>query len=164
MLRGLSLALFITLTAIACTEEPPPDFTAPHRTIWEASGISSYAFAIMYYGAVPDAPPMRIVVRNGTVESATLLCRPPLTQEHCDAWLEIRKDEYGAGKLANHARTVPQLFDRMIAVRSDPFDWDARIHAEFDRTHGYPLRFSFDNPASNDEEYAFEVSDFTIIQ
>jgi hypothetical protein len=164
VLRGLSLVLMTTLMVIACTKRSPPDFTAPHRATWDASGVSSYAYEIVYYGAVPDAPPMRTVVTNDAVESATLICRPPLTQASCDAWLEMRKDQYGPDKLIGHARTIPQLFDRMIAVRSDPFDRDAKIHAEFDPTHGYPLRFSFDNPASDDDEFAFEVSDFKIIQ
>jgi hypothetical protein len=153
-----------TLAAVACTKSPPPDFTASHRATWDASGVSSYSYEITYYGAVPDAPPMRTIVRNDMVESAVLLCRPPLTQANCDAWLEMRKDQYGPDGLMNHARTIPLLFDRMIAVRSDPFDWDARIQAEFDPTYGYPLRFSFDNPVSNDDEFAFEVSHFTVIQ
>ena len=145
-------------------KEPPSDPTLHARELWSQSGVSSYAFDIIYYGAIPEAPPMRIVVRDGAVHSADLLCQPPLTEESCSAWFEMRMEEYGPGRLIKHAKTIPQLFDRMSIARAHPHDWNARIFTEFDPTYGFPERFSFDNPNGEDEEYGFEISNFTVSQ
>ena len=161
---GLAVLVGVSLIYRDRHREAPPDPTLRARETWGTAGIASYAFDIRYYGAVPEAPPMRIIVRDGAVHSAELLCRPPNAKEYCRAWLELKIDEYGPDRLINHAKTIPQLFDRMSTARANPNDWKARLFTEFNPTYGFPERFSFDNPHGEDEEYGFEVSNFTVSQ
>jgi Family of unknown function (DUF6174) len=160
--RATRIALLATLALVSCAREPHPDLTTSNLAKWNASGISNYEFSIIQYAYSPEAPPMRVVVENGAIQSATLLCLN--TENYCREWTEQWKDIYGPDKLPTYARTIPQLFELMSRIRDHPYDRDARVLAEFDPTYGFPTRFSFDNPNTSDDEYSFEISDFTVIQ
>jgi hypothetical protein len=161
-----SIAAFAcgAFATIAAFGKPASDLVTPHRALWNASGISNYEYSIVQSAYSPEAPPMHVVVRAGAVQSATLLCLPPSTEDTCRKWAEAWKDIYGPDKLPTYAKTIPQLFDRISTMRADPYDRDAWVLALFDPTYGFPTRFSFDNPKTSDDEYSFQVLDFTVIQ
>ena len=133
-----------------------------NRAIWFASDISNYDFSIVYFSAWGAPPPMRVVVRNGVVQSASLFCPPPHTLDFCREWEASRKDIYDPEQLLQYAKTLPQLFDQVSKSRTD--NYDAQVIAEFDPRFGFPTRFSFDDPKGDDDEFRFEVSEFTVIE
>lgn len=54
--------------------------------------------------------------------------------------------------------TIPLLFDRIeAALQRFPA---ATFHLEFDPVDGHPTRFSYDDPAIDDEEESIVVEDF----
>ena len=146
---------------VACAREAPEAQIAPNRALWEAAGIANYEFNIVHYGAAP-APPMRVNVREGAVHSASLLCLPPRTEDMCRAWEESRKDEYAPDRLVSRAKSFPQLIDIVSWLTQQ--DRHARTLLQFDTTYGFPVRFNFDDPDGDDEEFGFEVSEFRVIQ
>lgn len=133
-----------------------------NQALWEASNLSNYDFSIRHFAAWSAPPPMRIVVIDGTVKSAVLLCLPPLTEAACKSWKDNWKEQYGPNQIINHAKSISQLYELVTSRRkSDP---DARVHMVFDPTHGFPTRFSIDNPETADDEYGFEIFHFTVTQ
>jgi hypothetical protein len=61
-------------------------------------------------------------------------------------------------KVSHLRTTIPLLFDRIEeALRRFP---TANFLLEFDPVDGHPIRFSYDDPAIDDEEMAIVVEDF----
>src|SRR5688572_16772402 len=147
---------------VSCTKGAPQDQVASSRALWDAAGISNYDFSVEHFAAWSKPPPMRIVVRDKTVESAALLCLPPATEEFCRSWQESWKKMYGPARLIDHARNITQLLDD-AALRSKQ-DPDARVRFELDLTYGFPARFSIDNLDADDDEYGFHIFDFKVVQ
>jgi len=133
-----------------------------NRMLWEGSNLSNYEFSIRHFAAWIAPPPMRIVVRDGTVTSAALLCLPPHTEDWCKSWAENWKEQYGPDRIINHAQSISQLYE-LVASKSmnDP---NARIHLKFDSHYGYLTRFGIDNPEIADDEFGFEVFAFKVTQ
>ena len=160
MLRAVTLCVVIAVPLASCARSPEP--FAPDRTVWNSSGISDYDFSIIQFSAWSAPPPVRVVVRSQPVQSATMLCLPPGTEDFCRAWLEARKDRYGPDGLINHAKSISQLFDVIASTsQSDP---KARIDLVLDPTYGFPASFRFDNPDTDDDEYGFQITDFVAHQ
>jgi len=160
--RTVCVSVFAAAVLISCTMETPQDQVASSRALWDAASISNYDFSVEHFAAWSKPPPMRIVVRSNAVESATLLCHPPTTEDFCRLWQESWKERYGPDRLIEHARSITQLLDdAALRSRQDP---DARVSFELDPTYGFPARYSINNLDVADDEYGFHIFDFKVVQ
>lgn len=77
-------------------------------------------------------------------------------------FLYARQNTVEADRLLESAMSIPELFDFVeTRSRSDP---RAKVDLALDPTYGFPTHFGFDNPDRVDEEHAFRVYDFTVVQ
>lgn len=164
MRRAVLLGPLLAMAQFSCANDPLSEPVAPHRTKWQEAGISDYEFSIVHFGAVQSAPPMRVLVRDGKVQSATLSCLPSQSADNCNALEQAWLARRGGGALVDHAKTIPQIFDEIISVRAAASKQKARIQVTFDSTFGYPTRFNFDDPTGDDDEFGFQISEFKVTE
>jgi len=164
MQRATWVVPFVVAAQISCANDPSSEPVEPHRARWNATGISDYEYSIEHFTAGQPLPPLNVVVKDENVVTAKLRCFPPHPEEQCKSLERFWIERSSNGDLLSYARTIPQLFDEISKARADANKQDARVLVTFDSKHGFPTRFTFDNPRGDDEEYGFQISGFVVIR
>jgi 4-hydroxybenzoate polyprenyltransferase len=121
------------------------------RARWDRQGIDSYRIVVrnssLWHWQTHD-----IVVRNGVVERSSATCTPAL----------IEGRECQVRPFDPLTYTVDGLYERArwLAERGDP-QW---IAIEFHARYGYPTRIRYDDPEIQDEEWAWGVEEFEMLE
>jgi 4-hydroxybenzoate polyprenyltransferase len=121
------------------------------RAKWDQQGIDGYRIVVrdssLWHMQTHD-----VLVRNGTVAQASATCIPaPIEGRECQV-RPFDPQEY----------MVDGLFDRArwLAERGEP-QW---IGIEFDARYGYPTLIRYDDPEIVDEEWAWGVQEFEVLE
>jgi hypothetical protein len=130
--------VFGALATISVSADPAAEL-ASARERWAERGSEHYSFTIS------DAcycPPASRGPRSVTVVDGEVAPSHPLEPF----------------KVSRLQITIPLLFDRIEeALRRFP---TATFHLEFDPIDGHPTRFTYDDPAIDDEQESIVVEDF----
>jgi hypothetical protein len=116
-----------------------PEELAGARERWAERGSQHYSFWISNacFCAPANRGPLSVTVVDGAVKASNVL--EPF-------------------KVSSLRTTIPLLFDRIDeALRRFP---TAKFQVEFDPVDGHPIRFSYDDPAIDDDQIAIAVEDF----
>jgi len=136
---------------------------ARNRALWDSLKIANYEYTIDFEGGWIDPLPMRVVVRDGVLESVS---RQPCANlatapEPCTTQREN-------GELDVIAATVPSLFDSIAATLSSARDnrepRNLQVSLIFDSTYGIPTRFVFVDSTIHDAGTGYIITGFVMIQ
>ena len=154
MLYSVWLGFASTMILIASDHAEVGGSIIKARALWNAWRISNYEFS--YRNVIP----LRIVVRDGVVTSATLWCWPSGTESDCQKWRKLWPKASDPEWLRGRALTIPQLFDRIEQAYSGNVPGTV-IELEVDATYGYPVYYSFDITTAFDDEDYLWISEFS---
>lgn len=121
------------------------------RQRWAEQGVDDYRIVVVtssiWHMQIHD-----IIVMDGDVADASASCEP--------APLELGKCEVQSFDAKEY--TVPGLFVRARWLAQSRDAQYGRI--EFDSTYGFPARMSFNHPEMIDEEWAWRVETFELLE
>jgi hypothetical protein len=131
------------------------------RDRWKAARVVSYQYSIRHSFGMNRPIAYRVIVNDGILESASLLCIYPLSEDDCRVWSSIWNEEIGLQGKVYRPMTIPQLFDYIDSYGQEP---NTTIQVDIDPTFGYPAKFTFDIITAFDDEERFEIFDFKLIK
>lgn len=119
---------------------------------WQDQGIESYRLEVRFVRSIWHAQSHLVTVRDGAVVEESASCVPAPT--------ESGKCEVEPFNAAEY--TVPGLFTQARArAQVDEGQWTS---VAFDPTYSFPSQISFDNPEVYDEDMAWIVLTFEVLE
>jgi len=118
---------------------------------WARDGVDDYRIVVVIT-SIWHRQRHDITVRDGQVTEATATCDPAPTELGRCQVQPFDAEDY----------TMPGLFAR---ARSLTYSRDAQYgKIEFDATYGFPARMSYNHPDLIDEEWAWRVETFEVLE
>ena len=134
--------LFALLAATAHADTSHQDFTAALQK-WQAAGIHDYAFTLVQHCFCMGVQPVRIMVKNDAVQSAS----------------NVQDDAAVAVEVLGKLPSMAGVFQKIAEGYAKPAD---HITLTLNKDYGYPERVYIDYVAMMaDEELIYEIRDFS---